>query len=52
MFGRRNKNYLYMFPSQMKSNIRHNRVVLIRSIIFGLIFSALFGLLVYWANTR
>lgn len=44
------RDYQYSFPSQMKSNIRHNRRVLLWSVLFGLIVAALFGLIIWYAN--
>lgn len=44
------RDYQYGYPSQMKSNIRHNRRVLIWSVIFGLFVAAMFGLIIWYAN--
>lgn len=44
------RDYKYSFPSQMKSNIRHNRRVLVWSVIFALLVSALIGWIIWFLN--
>ena len=44
------RNYQYGFPSQMKSNIRHNRRVLLWSVLFALFVAALLGLIFWYVN--
>ncbi len=50
MSDEKKRNYQYGFPSQMKSNIRHNRRVLLWSVLFGLLVAALFALLIWYVN--
>ena len=50
MFGRKKHDYQYSFPSQMKSNIRHNRRVLLWSVLFGLAVAALLGFVIWSMN--
>lgn len=50
MFGRKKHDYQYSFPSQMKSNIRHNRRVLLWSVLVGVAVAALLGFAIWYVN--
>ncbi len=51
MFGQKKKQGLYyLLPGMNRSNRIQQRKILRWSILAGLIFAALFGLLVYWLN--
>ena len=50
MFGRKKHDYQYSFPSQMKSNIRHNRRVLLWSVLVGAAVAALLGFAIWYVN--
>ncbi|HNQ90503.1 MAG TPA: hypothetical protein PKM73_17960 [Verrucomicrobiota bacterium] len=55
MFGsRRNREQhrYYLLPGMGRSNRRHRRRVHAAAIIAGIIFSLLFGYLLYWLNRR
>ncbi len=55
MFGRKkNKgdHRYYLLPGMGRSNRRHRRLVFRSSIIFAIIFSVLFGLLLFYLNRR
>jgi hypothetical protein len=54
MFGlgraREHHGRYYLLPGMGRSNRRHRRRVFRWSIIFGIVFSALFGCLLYFLN--
>jgi high-affinity Fe2+/Pb2+ permease len=52
MFGQKKKRGLYyLLPGMNQSNRIRQRKILKWAILAGLIFAALFGLLVYWMNS-
>ncbi len=47
MFGRKRRDFKYVFPGQNRSNIRHNRLVLKWCLCLGLVVSGLLALLLW-----
>ena len=52
MLGRRPKDFRYVFPSQGKAMIRHNRVILGWSLLAGLVVAGLLGLILWLVSIR
>jgi hypothetical protein len=48
--GRKKRGLYYLLPGMARSNRRHNILVMRWSIAFGILFSILFGLLIYFLN--
>ncbi len=44
------RNLYYLLPGMARSNRRRHRQILAWSILFGAIFAAIFGLLLYYFN--
>jgi hypothetical protein len=52
MFGQKKRRGLYyLLPGMNRSNRIRQRQILRWSILAGIVFAILFGLLLYWANT-
>jgi len=52
MFGRKKQRGLYyLLPGMNRANRLKRRRVLRWSIVCGIVFAALFGLIIYWLNT-
>jgi hypothetical protein len=52
MFGQKKKRGLYyLLPGMNRANRIRRRQILKWSILAGIVFAALFGLLIYWMNT-
>lgn len=49
---KKQRGLYYLLPGMARSNRQRHRQVLRWTIIFGIIFSALFGSLIYFLNTR
>jgi high-affinity Fe2+/Pb2+ permease len=55
MFGRkrnREAHRYYLLPGMGRSNRRHRRKVHVAAIVFGAVISLLFGVALYWLQSR
>ncbi len=52
MFGqKKNRGLYYLLPGMNRANRIRRRQILRWSILVGIVFAALFGLLLYWLNS-